>query len=102
MPEADAKAIEAAVAELDAFGTTAVGEVSNSLAAVPALVRHGIAGCVFHEVFGVTLDQVERRVAGLPGIVRSRLDAWPTCDLAYAPTAHTLYTTHSEVVRRLM
>jgi len=28
--------------------------------------------------------------------------AWPTEDLAYAPTPHTLYTTHREVVRRLV
>jgi cytosine/adenosine deaminase-related metal-dependent hydrolase len=101
-PETDTAAIDEAVAELDAFGTAAVGEVSNSLAAVPALARHGLCGCVFHEVFGVMLDQVEERLARLPDIVRSRLGAWPDCELAYSATAHTLYTTHAEVVRRLV
>ncbi len=101
-PESDTAAIDAAVAELDAFGTAAVGEVSNSLAAVPALVRHGLAGCVFHEVFGVTIEHVERRLAALPETVASRLGTWPEGRLAYSPTAHTLYTTHSTIVSRLM
>src|SRR5215472_1229224 len=36
-PEQDAEAIERAVRDLDACGTVAVGEVTNSLAAVPVL-----------------------------------------------------------------
>ena len=35
-PEDDAAAIDEAVADLEAFGTVAVGEVSNSLSAVPS------------------------------------------------------------------
>jgi len=101
-PEQDAAAIDGAVAELDAFGTAAVGEVTNTLAAVPALVRLGIAGCVFHEVVGVLFEQASRRLQELPEVVRSRLDAWPDGDLAYAPSPHALYTTHSEVIRRVM
>jgi len=101
-PEQDAAAIDGAVAELDAFGTAAVGEVTNTLAAVPALVRLGIAGCVFHEVVGVLFEQASRRLEELPEVVRSRLDAWPDGDLAYAPSPHALYTTHSEVIRRVM
>src|SRR5580700_10165358 len=76
-PEEDAAAIEGAVAELEASGTTAVGEVSNSLAAVPALVRRGFVGSVFHEVFGVELAPLEKRVADLPRVVEERLGAWP-------------------------
>ncbi len=101
-PDEEPDAIERAVRELDAFGTVAVGEVTNSLAAVPALARLGLVGCVFHEVFGVELDPLERRVAALTTIVAERVGAWPTEDLAYAPTPHTLYTTHREVVRRLV
>src|ERR1019366_1108179 len=52
-PEDDAEAIEQAVAELDAFGTVAVGEVTNSLSAVQPLARRGIVGRIFHEVFGI-------------------------------------------------
>jgi cytosine/adenosine deaminase-related metal-dependent hydrolase len=101
-PEEDSDAIERAVRELDAFGTVAVGEVTNSLAAVPALARGGFVGCVFHEVFGVEREPLERRVAALPSILADRLGTWPTPELTYAPSPHTLYTTHRDVVRRLV
>jgi cytosine/adenosine deaminase-related metal-dependent hydrolase len=101
-PEADAEAIARAVDELDSFGTVAVGEVTNSLAAVRALSRRGIAGCVFHEVFGVEREGAERRVAALPEVMRRVVGEWPTADLAYAPTPHTLYTTHPRVTERLL
>jgi cytosine/adenosine deaminase-related metal-dependent hydrolase len=101
-PEDDGAAIERAVAELDAFGTAAVGEVTNSLAAVHPLARAGMVGCVFHEVFGVLREPLEARVAGLAHQVEEAVGAWPTPDLAYAPSPHTLYTTHSAVVRRLV
>jgi cytosine/adenosine deaminase-related metal-dependent hydrolase len=101
-PELDAEAIESAVEELDAFGTIAVGEVTNTLAAVRALARRGLVGSVFHEVFGVEREPVEKRVAALPDDVEEQVGPWPSADLSYTPTAHTLYTTHAEVVRRLL
>jgi cytosine/adenosine deaminase-related metal-dependent hydrolase len=101
-PEADDAAIERAVAELDAFGTAAVGEVSNSLAAVRPLARRGIAGCVFHEVFGVDPQSLERRMAELPRILEEHVGAWPTPELTYAPSPHTLYTTRASAVRELL
>ena len=61
-PEDDGESIERAAAELDGFGTAAVGEVTNTLAAVPALVRHGIGGIVFHEVFGLNREQALGRL----------------------------------------
>jgi aminodeoxyfutalosine deaminase len=100
-PERDAEAIDRAVDELVACGTAAVGEVTNTLSAVAALARHGLAGCVFHEVFGVERGPVERRVASLPRLVEE-LGPWPSADLGYAPTPHTLYTTHPDVIRRLV
>jgi cytosine/adenosine deaminase-related metal-dependent hydrolase len=101
-PELDTAAIELAVGELDRFGTAAVGEVTNSLAAVGALAQRGIAGAVFHEVFGVELEQLERRVADLPRQLEETVGTWPTPDLVYAPAPHTLFTTHADVVRRLI
>jgi cytosine/adenosine deaminase-related metal-dependent hydrolase len=100
-PEDDADAVERAVDELDAACTVAVGEVTNTLAAVRALARRGIVGCVFHEVFGVEREPLEGRVAALARM-KEELGAWPSADLAYAPTPHTLYTTHADVVRRLV
>jgi len=100
-PEEDAEAIERAVQELDDCGTSAVGEITNSLVAVRALARRGLAGCVFHEVFGVEKEPLERRVQALGHAVEA-LGPWPSADLAYAPAVHTLYTTHPDVVRRVL
>jgi cytosine/adenosine deaminase-related metal-dependent hydrolase len=88
--------------ELVEFGTAAVGEVTNSLVAVHGLARRHIAGCIFHEVFGIEREPLERRVADLPNMVEQVVGVWPTTDLAYAPSPHTLYTTHADVVRRLV
>jgi len=101
-PEQDLEAVEAAVQELDDHGTAAVGEVTNTLVAVRMLARRGIVGCVFHEVFGVEREPLERRVEALPRMVEEQVGSWPSKDLSYAPAVHTLYTTHPDVVRRLL
>ena len=100
-PEDDAEAIEEAVADLESFGTIAVGEVSNSMSAVRPLARRGFVGRVFHEVFGIERAPLEERVASLPRVVEERVGEWPSAELAYTPSPHTLYTTHATVVRRL-
>jgi cytosine/adenosine deaminase-related metal-dependent hydrolase len=101
-PEQDSGAIDAAVGEIDAFGTAAVGEVTNSLASVRALAKRGIAGSVFHEVFGVEREPLERRVSDLRQQLEETVGAWPGPDLVYAPAPHTLFSTHADVVRRLV
>jgi cytosine/adenosine deaminase-related metal-dependent hydrolase len=101
-PEDDSEAIDAAVDELVRSGTVAVGEVTNSLAAVRPLARRGIAGCVFHEVFGQDRASVLRRVEGLRAELEERVSPWPSRELAYAPAPHTLYTTHEDAVRALL
>lgn len=101
-PEEDSEAIARAVEELDAACTAAVGEVTNSLAAVAPLARRGMAGCVFHEAFGVEREPLLRRIEGMPRFVEERVGSWPSRDLAYAPAPHTLYTTHPEGVRLLL
>jgi cytosine/adenosine deaminase-related metal-dependent hydrolase len=88
-PEADEAAVNRAVTQLDELGTVAVGEVTNSLAAVGALARGGFLGCVFHEVFGVDRESAERRILELPRVLEENVGAWPTRDLAYTPTPHT-------------
>ena len=101
-PEEDAEAIERAADDLVRFATVAVGDVTNSLAAVGALARRGIGGWAFHEVFGQEREQVLRRVRGLHEELAARHPEWPSRDLAYAPAPHTLYTTHAEAVRALV
>jgi cytosine/adenosine deaminase-related metal-dependent hydrolase len=104
-PDEDAQAIDAAVADLDGFGTAAVGEVTNSLASVGALRRERFAGCVFHEVSGIERGAVMRRVGALAEDVHARFghaaqEAAP--DLAYALAPHALYTTHADAVRTMV
>ncbi len=45
-------AVDAAIIELRASGTVAVGDISNSLAPVQALANSGLGGLVFHELIG--------------------------------------------------
>jgi cytosine/adenosine deaminase-related metal-dependent hydrolase len=101
-PDSDAAAVERAVDELEACGTVAVGEVTNSLAAVGTLARRGFVGCVFHEVFGVERGPLAERLAALPRMVEERLGKWPSPELSYGPSPHTLYTTHADVIRQLL
>ena len=85
------------VAELVASGTVAVGEVTNTLAAVSTLRRANLAGYVFHEIFGLhegtalaRLDAMGHHAAAL---AFSDEDA-----LRWSPSPHTLHTTHPNVV----
>jgi aminodeoxyfutalosine deaminase len=102
MPEDDTGAIEAAVAELVRAATMAVGDVTNTLAAVGPLARAGLVGFVFHEIFGQDRAAVMRRVEELGAAVARRHPSWPTVELRHAPAAHTLYTTHPDAVRALL
>jgi cytosine/adenosine deaminase-related metal-dependent hydrolase len=100
-PEDDADAIDKAVSELDQFGTTAVGDVTNTLTPARSLSRHRIGGSLFHELFGLDRD---RALARLPEMREQRraIEAALSDDLVYAPAPHTLYTTHPDVVRALI
>ncbi len=98
----EAEAIASAIDELLNAGTVAVGEVTNTLAAVTPLAARGIGGSVFHEVFGQDRAAVLRRVEGLRAELEERLPSWPTSDLSYAPAPHTLYTTHEDAIRALL
>ena len=52
MSAAQLAPIPAAIAELRASGTVAVGDISNSLAAVGPMRQAGLDGLVFHELLG--------------------------------------------------
>jgi cytosine/adenosine deaminase-related metal-dependent hydrolase len=101
-PEEDEAAVEAGVVELERAGTVAVGEVTNTLAAVPALARHGIGGIVFHEVFGLDRERTLAKLRSLEEHLATTLAEWPSADLAYTPAPHTVYTTHPDAVRRTL
>lgn len=101
-PEEDGEGIEHGVDEIVRSATVAVGDVTNTLAAVNALARAKIGGCVFHEVLGMDRSVVLRRIEGLRAELQERVPRWPTTDLAYAPSPHTLFTLHSDAARTLL
>jgi cytosine/adenosine deaminase-related metal-dependent hydrolase len=99
-PEQDLEAIDAAVSELLAAGTAAVGEVSNTLAAVEMLGSAPLLGCVFHEVFGMRREAAEVML-GMADQRRAELAAWPE-NLRYAPAPHTPFTLHPEMLQQIV
>jgi cytosine/adenosine deaminase-related metal-dependent hydrolase len=99
-PDAIDEGIETAVAELLAVGTAAVGEVTNTLAAVGALGRAALLGRVFHEVYGMRRD-VGEVMLGMAEQRRAEVAAWPD-NLSYAPAPHTPYTVHPEILCELV
>ncbi len=102
-PEDDAEAIERAVQELDAFGT--VGRRRSHqfprrrTRARPAWDRR------LYLPRGLRRRARAARAAGRGAAARCSKSAsapGPSAELEYAPSPHTLYTTHPAVVRRLV
>jgi aminodeoxyfutalosine deaminase len=89
-----------AIAELEAAGVAAVGEVTNTLAALPALREAGLVGSVFHEVFGFSSTRIEAALAAAADM-RTRAGP-PGPGLAIAPSPHAVYSTHPHVVASLL
>jgi len=102
LADEDSEAIELGVDEIARSATVAVGDVTNSLAAVMTLARRGIGGCVFHEVLGMDRAVVLRRIDGLRAELEERVPRWPGADLTYAPAPHTLFTLHPDAARALL
>ena len=101
-PEEDASAIDRAVTELVQFGTVAVGDVTNTLAALPSLVRLGVGGIVFHELFGIELQSALARLAAMENDGAEARRDFPSPDVAYALAPHTVYTTHPDAIRTVL
>jgi len=83
-------------------GTAAVGDVGNTLLAVPALAEVGLAGVVFHELLGsreaATGDALADAEREHQEFLRSH--AWPA-NLARVPAPHALYSVGPELLRRI-
>ena len=93
-------ALQAALEALHRAGVAALGEVTNTLAALPQLRRAGIAGTVFHEVFGFSEARIE---AALEEARRFRERAGePGPGLRVVPAPHAVYSTHPRVVAELL
>ena len=99
-PEHDIEAIDRAVSELLGYGTAAVGEVSNTLAAVPYLGTTPITGRIFHEVFGSRRESAEAMLRRAND-TRGALSSWPD-NLSYTLAPHTSYTLHPDVLKAVV
>ncbi len=87
-------------AALREAGVAAVGEVTNSLTSAAHLVREGISGTLFHEVYGFTAARAAeaRRLAAEQ---RERVGP-PGPGLRVAPSPHAVYSTHPATVAALL
>jgi cytosine/adenosine deaminase-related metal-dependent hydrolase len=92
--------LEDAVLDLVEAGVAAVGDVSNTLASLDPLGRAGLAGTVFHEVFGFSERRIEAALAQADAL-RAAAPA-PGPGLRIAPSPHAVYSTHPRVVAELL
>jgi cytosine/adenosine deaminase-related metal-dependent hydrolase len=99
-PELDTEAIDEAISELLSAGVMGIGDVTNRLNTVPALAALPIAGCVFHEVFGMRKDTAEVMLA-MAVEEREKFGPWPA-QLRYALAPHTPYTLHPEILQDIV
>ena len=92
----DPKVVDAAqraAREARAFGTAAVGDVSNSLASVGSIAETGMQGLVFHELLGfnhrdgavVVASGAERERAGAVAPDRIRVSICPHAPYSVSP-----------------
>jgi aminodeoxyfutalosine deaminase len=83
-------------------GTAAVGDVGNTLLAVPALAGAGLAGVFFHELLGSREAATGDALADAEREYREFVQAnpWPA-NLARVPAPHALYSAGPDLLRRI-
>jgi cytosine/adenosine deaminase-related metal-dependent hydrolase len=98
-PEARAAAAAEAAQAAARLGTAAVGDVGNTLAAVPALGAAGLRGTFFHEILG---SREARTGDALADAARERaaVKPWPA-GVAYVPAPHAPYSVGPDLFRRI-
>lgn len=103
MPAAQrADAAERAARAAVAAGTAAVGDVGNSLLAVPAIAEAGLGGVFFHELLG---SRHARTGDALADAARERAELeaehpWPR-RLGYVPAPHAPYSADPDLLRSI-
>ncbi|HVZ72022.1 MAG TPA: amidohydrolase family protein [Polyangia bacterium] len=98
-PERRRDAAMAAAAEAVRLGTAVVGDVGNTLAAVPGIAAAGLRGTVFHELLG---SRQARTGDALADAARERAEVtkkrpWPA-GLGYVPAPHAPYSANPELL----
>jgi cytosine/adenosine deaminase-related metal-dependent hydrolase len=94
------RALDQAILDLEEAGVAAIGEVTNTLAALPHLARAGIAGTLYHEVFGFSGARIEASLAAADEM-RARAGE-PGPGLAIARSPHSVYSTNPRVLAELL
>jgi len=94
------RALDEAILSLEEAGVAAIGEVTNTLAALPHLARAGIAGTLYHEVFGFSGARIEAALAAAAD--RRGRAGQPGPGLAIAPSPHAVYSTNPRVLADLL
>src|SRR5262249_17526833 len=81
------------------LGAAAIGDVGNSLGAVPGLAAAGLRGTFFHELVG---SREARTGDALADAARERAAAppWPA-GLGYVPAPHAPYSVGPDLFRRI-
>ena len=94
-PEAIAP-VEDAIEELRASGTVAVGDITNSLAAVEPMLKAGLDGVVFHELLGFA-----ERDGALIEATRPRRAAAAAVGARVSLAPHAPYSTSVELFKAI-
>jgi aminodeoxyfutalosine deaminase len=88
--------IDAAISELFATGTIAVGDISNSLAVVEPMQRRGLKGVVFHELLGF-----KERDGALIEATREKRAAAASQGVRVSLAPHAPYSTSVELFKAI-
>ncbi len=99
-PACDLAALDEALRELSEAGVAAVGDVTNTLAPLQPLARAGLAGTLYHEVFGFSSARIEAALAAARELRTAAGEPGP--GLTVAPSPHAVYSTHPEARARLL
>ena len=98
-PDSREAKIRAAVRASVASGNAAVGDVTDSLRAVPSMGREGLYGVVFHEISEFSPRKAAKALAAA-AVERARIVPWPE-GVRYRLAPHSLYSTAESTLREL-
>jgi cytosine/adenosine deaminase-related metal-dependent hydrolase len=93
------RAMATAADDLVAAGVAAVGDVTNTLGSLAPLAARGLAGTLYHEVFGLTPARLEAAVAAADA---ARARAVPPPGLSIVRSPHAIYSTPPGTIASLL
>lgn len=97
-PELRQQAISSAIAELESAGVGAIGDVGNTVTAVPLIAASSLCGIFFHELTGIRQRQTGDAIASALSERASLLCPWPD-RIRYTVAPHALYSADPGLLR---